>query len=149
MKMYRTLVASMLVLALSTPVAIAEDSALAMVKPLGVEYDKRINAHDTKLLADLFAKDAILVPAPAPGGTGREAVMKFFAGTALSNHVVEPVVARQIAPNVIVSLCHWSADFKDKAGKVNPIHGDATLTYEKLGDDWKIAVLSFNSLPEK
>ena len=148
--MHRTLIASIFVFALSTPVAIAEDAALATVKPLGAEYDERINAHDTQRLADLFTKDAILVPAPAPGGTGREAVMKFFSGTeGLSNHIVEPVMARQIAPNVIISLCHWSADLKDKAGKVNPIHGDATLTYEKFGNDWKIAVLSFNSLPEK
>jgi ketosteroid isomerase-like protein len=148
--MYRTLIASIFVLALLTPVAMADDGALATVKPLAAQYDKLINAHDAKGLADLFTTDAILVPAPAPGGMGREAVLKFYAGIdALSNHAVEPVMAEQIAPNVIVSMHHWSADLKDDKGKVNHLHGDSTLTYQKVGDDWKIAVLSFNMLPDK
>ena len=148
--MYRTLITSALVLTLLTPVAMAEDAAMAAVKPLAAQYDKRINAHDAKGVADLFTKDAILVPAPAPAGTGREAVLKFFAGIdALSNHVVEPVIAQQIAPNVIVSMHHWSTDLKDETGKINHLHGDSTLTYEKVGDEWQIKVLSFNMLPDK
>ena len=148
--MYRTLIASIFVLALLTPVAMADDAALATVKPLAAQYDKRVNAHDAKGVADLFATNAIFVPAPAPGGTGREAVLKFFAGIdALSNHVLEPVIAQQIAPNVIVSMYHWSVDLKDETGKVNHIHGDSALTYEKVSDEWKIAVLSFNTLPNK
>jgi ketosteroid isomerase-like protein len=76
---------------------------------LAAKCDQRINAHDAKGLADLFTQDAVLVPAPAPGGTGREAVLKFYAGIdAISNHVVEPVMAQQITPSVIVSMHHWS-----------------------------------------
>lgn len=148
--MYRTLIASIFVLTLLTPVAMADDAALATVKPLAAQYDKRVNAHDAKGVADLFTKNAILVPAPAPGGTAREAVLKFYAGIdALSNHAVEPVMAQQISPNVIVSMHHWSADLKDETGKVNHLHGDSALTYEKVGDEWQIAVLSFNMLPNK
>jgi uncharacterized protein (TIGR02246 family) len=148
--MYRTLIASLFVLALLTPVAMADDATLATVKTLTAQYDKLINAHDAEGVADLFTTDTILVPAPAPGGTGREAVLKFFAGIdALSNHKVEPVMAEQIAPNVIVSMHHWSADLKDDKGTVNHLHGDSALTYQKVGDDWKIAVLSFNTLPDK
>jgi uncharacterized protein (TIGR02246 family) len=147
--MLRTLIASISVLILLTPVAMADD-ALATVKPLAARYDQRVNAHDAKGVADLFTRDAILVPAPAPGSTGREGVLKFFAGIdAISNHLVEPVMAQQIAPNVIVSMHHWSADLKDETGKVNHIHGDSTLTYEKVGDEWQIAVLGFNMLQNK
>jgi uncharacterized protein (TIGR02246 family) len=148
--MYRTLIASIFVLTLLTPVAMADDAALATVKSLSAQYDKSVNAHDLKGLADLFTKDTILVPAPAPGGTGREAVLKFYAGIdALSNHAVEPVMAQQLSPNVIVSMHHWSADFKDETGKVNHLHGDFTVTYEKVSDGWKIAALGFNILPDK
>ena len=148
--MYRSLITSLFVLSLLTPVAMADDAALATVKPLTAQYDKRINAHDAKGVADLFTKDAILVPAPAPGGIGREAVLKFFAGIdALSNHAVEPVMAQQIGPNVMISMHHWSVDLKDETGKINHLHGDSALTYEKVGDEWKIAVLSFNTLPNK
>jgi ketosteroid isomerase-like protein len=107
--MYRTLTASIFVLTLLTPVAKADDAALVTTKKLAAQFDQRINAHDAKGLADLFAKDAILVPAPAPAGTGHEEVLKFYAGIdAISNHVVEPVMAQQIAPSVIVSMHHWS-----------------------------------------
>jgi ketosteroid isomerase-like protein len=140
----------MFVLTLLTPVARADDAALTIAKSLAARYDKRINAHDAKGVPDLFAQDAILVPAPAPAGTGREAVLKFFAGIdALSNHVVEPVMAQQIAPNVIVAMSHWSTDPKDETGKVNHLHGDNTTTAEKVGDEWKFKVLSFNMLSDK
>jgi len=127
--MCRALISSIFVLTLLTPAAMADDAALARVKPLAAQYDKYINAHNAKGVADLFTKDAILVPAPAPGGTGREAVLKFYVGVdALSNHAVEPVMAQQIGPNVIISMHHWSVDLKDETGKVNHLHGDSALT---------------------
>lgn len=148
--MNRRLTASLLALTLLSPTAKADDAALATSKKIAAMYDQRINAHDPKGLADLFTPDAILVPAPAPGGTGREAILKFYSmGDAISNHLIEPAMAQQIAPNVMVAMNHWTTDFKGEDGKVSHLHGDATLTYEKVGDEWKIKVLSFNMLPDK
>jgi hypothetical protein len=42
-----------------------------------------------------------------------------------------------------------STDLKDETCKVNHLHGDSALTYEKVGDEWQIKVLSFNMLPDK
>ena len=76
-------------------------------------------------------------------------MLKFYLGIdAISNHVAKPVTAQQIASNIIVSMQHWSADLKDETGKVNHLHGDSALTYERVNDEWKIAVLSFNMQPD-
>jgi hypothetical protein len=70
-----------------------------------------------------------LVPANGSAGAGREALLKFYAGIdSVSNHVVELVMAQQIAPNVIVSMSHWSADLKDETGKINHIQTKKSAT---------------------
>jgi uncharacterized protein (TIGR02246 family) len=129
----------------------AEDAS-SLVKRLNAQYDQSWNTLDPQKLAAHFAPDAIFIPDDAPAGTGPSAVTAYFGKLfkeKVSGHKLEMIAANQLSDHTIVAASRWSVNSLE-GDKTVKYSGDAAQVFEKIGNDWKIKLVSWNVLePEK
>jgi ketosteroid isomerase-like protein len=118
------------------------------------KHSDALNKNDAAAAAACFTQDAVFVTDRGPVN-GREAIEKwyvdFFKHVLWSDHVL---TIDQDSPHVIGTAGNeiwatggWSLTFKFKGEKFGPKQTKGYWSVIRMGDDWKIRMLTSNSAP--
>jgi len=118
------------------------------------KHSDALNKNDAAAAAACFTQDAVFVTDRGPVN-GREAIEKwyadFFKKVLWSDHVL---TIDQDSPHVIGTAGNeiwatggWSLTFKFKSEKFGPKQTKGYWSVIRMGDDWKIRMLTSNSAP--
>ena len=120
----------------------------AAIDSLGTAFNAACAAKDTNAIVGGYADDAHFLPAGAPRVDGKDAIREAWVGflsmpgMALTTTSSDRIISE--AGDLVIDL--GSYEFKwEQNGKPMTDKGKYSLTYKKVGGDWKIAVDTFNS----
>jgi ketosteroid isomerase-like protein len=146
-----TLLSTVVVLCLVSSTSFAAD-AKATLAELDAAYDKTWNTLDANKLTEHYTDDVIIQPPTVQAATGTKAVLAFFEPLFKSlksgEHKLEPLTAEQVSDKILVGASRWSANVTDAQGKTAKFGGTVAQTFEKVGNTWKLKVVSWNVLPD-
>jgi len=117
------------------------------------KYDEAVNNHDAAAVAALFTEDAVFV---TDGGLlhGRQAVEKqyaeWFKGSPQSDHIGkrDPDSTRFVGTHDYVMLGgEWSETDQAPGEKPFQLKGYWSAVDTRVGDAWKIVILTYNKIP--
>jgi uncharacterized protein (TIGR02246 family) len=130
------------ILALAAP-AFGQDSA--QIQVLNDRFSEAFNRGDSAAVANMYADDAVVLPAGSPLLRGREAIQSYWKkgaeqleGMRLTTVDVEPLgdrAAREIGTFVL----------KTKAQPPQELVGKYVVVWRKEGNDWKLATDIWNA----
>jgi len=119
----------------------------------GKKYDEAINNNDAAAVAALFTEDAVFVT-DAGVLYGRQAVEKqhaeWFKGAHASDHIGkrDPNSVRIVGTaDNIASSGEWSQTWQAPGQKPVHMKGYWSVIDTRVGDAWKICVLTYNVTP--
>ena len=151
-----SLVASiaLVAVALSTPVNAQQNQQ--DVKQLQAAADKWVEAYekrDAKAVGNRYTDDAIIIPAyTSMVQGGKSNIEKFWEGDLKGGATNLKIVVTngRISGDEAWATGTWKASLppaQDKPGQQREAHGNWVNVFEKVGDDWKIKIDSWNMLP--
>lgn len=124
------------------PTMVAAATSDEQVKEAYAAWDAAFGKSDAKLIAAMYAADAVLLPPSHDVLKGPAAVEKFFAGlftAGFTNHKLELVEANG-TPDLIVAAAKWSAQSKS-----GPAGGIATHEFVRQANGGlKLRLHTFN-----
>jgi uncharacterized protein (TIGR02246 family) len=110
-----------------------EANAKAMVDTLNNSWNQAFNNANSKLLASMYAENAVLSPGNGKVLNGRteiESLFKSFFEAGLNNHKIE-IITVGGSKNTLYQVAKWSASGADKDGVKATYSGITTSTYQK------------------
>ncbi len=108
-------------------------------------FTSAFNKGDAQGVADLFAKDAVLLPDRAPRIDGQEAIAAYWKSgvEAVGNLKIVNRNVIQLGPDVGARLGTW--EVTSKGDKPQTFSGKDLLIYRKVGSEWKIVADIWNT----
>ena len=121
---------------------------------IGTKYDEAINKNDAAAVAALFTEDAVFVTDKGPV-YGRQAIEKqyaeWFKGAHASDNIGkrDPNSVRTVgaADNIGIASGEWSTTWQAQGQKPVQENGYWSAVDIRVGDDWKILMLTYNVTP--
>ena len=124
------------------------------IRGISKAFDEAVNKNDAAAIAALFTEDAVFV---SDRGLvkGRPAIEQWYAdvfksGWRPQDHIGHPDGTQ---PHVVGAVAweagQWSETGQDKNGGPVPIKGYFGAVDARVGDDWKIQMLTYNLSNEK
>jgi uncharacterized protein (TIGR02246 family) len=110
-----------------------EANAKAMVETLNNNWNQAFNNANPKLLASMYAENAVLSPGNGKVLNGRteiENLFKSFFEAGLNNHKIE-IVTTGGDKKTLFQVAKWSASGAEKDGVKATYSGITTSTYQK------------------
>ena len=126
---------------------------IEQLEPITSKYEEAVNNNDAAAVAAFFTEDAIWVTPTGPL-YGRQAIEKqvaeWFKGARCSNHIDkrDPNSPRIVGTaDNITSSGEWSQTWQAPGGKPVQLKGYWSAIETRVGDDWKIRMLTANTTP--
>lgn len=110
---------------------------------LNQQFDAAFNSKNTQAISDLYAADAIVMPAPAGAPVqGRQAIADFFGGL-IQAGVIEHALTMQdavVSETLATQTGLWSAAMVGEDGVKNQFGGNVQVVFQKQADGQWLAV---------
>jgi ketosteroid isomerase-like protein len=129
--------------------AASDQQATQKIRAISKAYDEAVNNNDAAAIAALYTEDAVFV---SDRGLvkGRQAIEQWYAdvfksGWKPKDHIGHPDGTQ---PHVFGTMAweagQWSETGQDKNGAPVPIKGYYGAVDVRVGEDWKIQMLTYN-----
>lgn len=110
---------------------------------LNQQFDAAFNRKNTQAIAELYAADAIVMPAPAGAPVvGRQAVADFFGGL-IQAGVIEHALTMQdavVSETLATQTGRWAAAMVGEDGVKQQFGGNVQVVFQKQADGQWLAV---------
>jgi ketosteroid isomerase-like protein len=124
------------------------------LRAISKAYDEAVSNNDAAAVGGLFTEDAVFVSDRGPIH-GRQAIQQWYIGVFQvwhpKNHIGTPDGSTPYTAGTTDSEAWesgaWSESGRDKTGRHIQIKGYWSTIYVREGDNWKIAMLTYNVTP--
>jgi uncharacterized protein (TIGR02246 family) len=103
------------------------------------------NKGDAQGVANLYAKDAVLLPDRGPRLDGQEAIAAYWKGglEQVGNLKLNIKTVIPTGPDTVAGIGEW--EVTTKGNDPQTLSGKDLIVYRKEGSDWKIVVDAWNT----
>lgn len=110
---------------------------------LNQQFDAAFNSKNTQAIGALYAKDAIVMPAPA-GATvkGRQAIADFFGGLIQAGVIEHALTMKEavVTDTLATQTGHWAGALIGEDGVKQQFGGNVQVVFQKQADGQWLAV---------
>ena len=118
-------------------------TVLGTLTALNQQFDAAFNSKNAQAIAALYAKDAMVMPAPAGQVVkGRQAVAEFFAGLIQAGVIEHALTMKEIvvSDTLATQTGQWSAAMVGEDGVKQQFGGNVQVVFQKQTDGQWLAV---------
>jgi ketosteroid isomerase-like protein len=122
--------------------------AEAAIRGNNAAFQAAMGAGDAEKLASMYVDSAVVYPPNAPAMNGPAAIRQFWAGMTGANNInlkLTPVNVMQSCDMAVETGTYEIAVAPKSGGGSMNDNGKYVVVWRKVGEQWKIAVDTFNS----